>query len=134
VNAAFLLITAGGVLGLVAGLRAAVDPQRPVPQAAAQLAELRVPVEAVVSLARAADVAVAAVAFGMFLLLASLIRDGRSWARAGVCVLVAAALFFGVRDGSFTHVASALLAGLGAGLLFLPPSGRYFATRGGRTG
>ncbi|MEB7505826.1 hypothetical protein [Arthrobacter koreensis] len=133
INAAALLITAGGVVGLIAGLRAAMDPERPAPQAAAQLAELRVPVETILSLARIADVAVAAVAFGLFLLMASLVRDGRSWSRPGTCVLVAAALFFGFRDDSFAHVAAALLAGIGAGMLFLPPSGRYFATRGGRT-
>ena len=133
VKAAVLFITAGGVLGLIAGLRAALDPDRPAPQAAAQLAELRVPVETILSLARVADVAVAAVAFGIFLLLASLVRDGRSWARTGACVVVAAALFFGFRDGSFVHVAGALLAGLGTGLAFMPASSRYFATHGGRT-
>lgn len=133
INTAALLITAGGVLLLIAGLRAALDPERPAPQAAAQLAELRVPVDAVLSLARIADVAVAAVAFGIFLLLASLIRDGRSWARTGACVVVAAALFFGFRDGSFAHVAGALMAVLGTGLLFMPASRRYFATKGGRT-
>ncbi|MBF4994087.1 hypothetical protein ITX31_08180 [Arthrobacter gandavensis] len=133
INTAALLITAGGVLGLIAGLRAALDPARPAPQAAAQLAELRVPVETVLSLARIADVAVAAVAFGIFLLLASLVRDGRSWARTGACVVVAAALFLGFRDSSSAHVAAALLAMLGTGFLFVPSSRRYLASRGGRT-
>ena len=132
INTAALLLIAGGVLSLVAGLRAALDPERPAPQAAAQLAELRVPVEMVLSFARIADVAVSAVAFGIFLLLASLIRDGRSWARTGGCVVVAAALYFAFRDGSSVQVAGALLALVGTGLLFLPASSRYFATKGGR--
>lgn len=133
VNGAALLILAGGTLALVTGLRAAMDPLRPVPLAALQLQDLGVPVESVLTLARIGDAAVTAVAFGLYLLLATLVRDGRNWARSGVCVLVAVALFFGFRDGSFALVATALLAGMGAGLLFLPPSARYFATRGGRT-
>lgn len=133
VNAAALIILAAGVLHLVASLRAAFDPLRPAPLAAVQLQELGVPADMILSLARIADVAVAAVAFGIYLLLASLIRDGRNWARAGVCVLVAAGLFFGFRDGSFPHVAAALITALGTGLLFLPSSARYLATRGGRT-
>lgn len=134
VNAAALIILAAGALHLVASLRAAFDPLRPAPPAAIQLQELGVPADMILSLARIADVAVAAVAFGIFLLLASLIRDGRNWARAGVCVLVAAGLFFGFRDGSFPHVAAALITALGTGLLFLPSSNRYLATHGGRTG
>lgn len=133
VNTAALLILAAGVLALVASLRAAMDPLRPAPPAAIQLQELGVPVDTILSLARVADVAVAAVAFGIYLLLVSLIRDGRNWARAGVCVLVAAGLFFGFRDGSFPHVAAALGTALGTWLLFMPSSARYFATHGGRT-
>lgn len=133
VNAAAMLTLAGGVLGLIASLQAATDPLRPVPQAAIQLQELGAPVDTILTMARAADIAVAAVAFGIYLLLVSLIRDGRNWARAGACVLVAAGLFFGFRDGSFPHVVAALATALGTGLLFLPPSGRYFATHGGRT-
>ncbi|MER2134526.1 MAG: hypothetical protein ABS910_07585 [Arthrobacter sp.] len=133
VNTAVLLIVAAGLLHLVASLQAALDPLRPAPQAAVQLQELGVPADMVLSVARVADVAVAAVAFGTYLLLASLIRDGRNWARAGVCVLVAAGLFFGLRDGSFPHAAAALVTALGAGLLFLPSSASYLATHGGRT-
>ncbi len=133
VNASALLILAAGVLHLTASLQAALDPLRPVPQAAGQLQELGVPVDMVLSVARAADVAVAVVAFGIYLLLASLIRDGRNWARAGVCVLVAAGLFFGFRDSTFPHVAAALITALGAGLLFTPSGTRYLATHGGRT-
>jgi len=133
VNTAALLILAAGVLALVTSLRAAMDPLRPAPPAASQLQELGVPVDTILSLARVADVAVAAVAFGIYLLLVSLIRDGRTWARAGVCVLVAAGLFFGFRDGSFPHVVAALGTALGTWLLFMPSSARYFATHGGRT-
>lgn len=133
VNTAVLLVLAAGVLHLVVSLRAAVAPDRPVPPAALQLQELGVPVDMVLSVARYADAAIAVVAFGICLLLASLVRDGRKWARAGVCVLVAAGLFFGFRDGSFAHVAAALVTALGAGLLFLPASSRFLATRGGRT-
>lgn len=132
VNLAALLITGGGVLTLLIGLREAMDPQRAAPAAASQLEALGVPVEAVLSMARVADVAVAAVAFGFYILLASLIRDGRNWARACCCVLVAAALFFGFKDQAYYHVTAGVLAGLGTGLLFIPQSARYFASRGNR--
>ena len=132
VNLAALLITGGGVLTLLIGLREAMDPQRAAPAAASQLEALGVPVETVLSMARVADAAVAAVAFGFYVLLASLIRDGRSWARAGCVVLVAAALFFGFKELSYQHVTAGVLAGLGTGLLFIPQSARYFASRGNR--
>ena len=132
VNLAALLITGGGVLTLLIGLRKAMDPQRAAPAAASQLEALGLPAETVLSMARVADVAVAVVAFGFYVLLASLIRDGRNWARAGCFVLVAAALFFGFKDLAYQHVTAGVLAGLGTGLLFIPQSARYFASRGNR--
>ena len=132
VTAAALLVAAGGAVALLAGLQSAMDPQRPVPAAAAQLEELGVPADVILSVARIADAAVAAVVFGIYLLLASLIRDGRNWARVGCCILVAAALFLGLRDAAYLHVTAALLAGVGTGLLFLPRGSGYF-TAPGRT-
>ncbi|WP_312181266.1 hypothetical protein [Arthrobacter sp.] len=124
-----MLIAAAGVLVLVVSLRAALDPGRPFPVAAIQLQALKVPPESVLAVARVADVAIAVVTFGLYLFLATLIREGRNWARACCGILIAAALFFGIRDDLAQHVGAALLAGAGLALLFLPHVAPHFAPR-----
>ncbi|MBD8044507.1 hypothetical protein H9638_11885 [Arthrobacter sp. Sa2BUA2] len=124
-----MLIASAGVLLLVVGLQAALDPARPFPAAALQLQQLKVPPESVLAVARVADVALAVVTFGLYVFLATLVREGRNWARVCCCLLITAALFFGIRDNLSQHVGAALLAGAGLGLLFLPRAGRYFAPR-----
>lgn len=133
VNAGALLIFAAGVVVLVAGFRAAMDPGRGVPEATAQLLELGVPADTLLVLARVADVAMTAVTFGACFFLASVIRDGRNWARVCCAALVAAALFFGVLNHAEQHVAAALIAGTGLALSFLPGTARYFARGRART-
>jgi len=133
VNAGAVLIFAAGVMVLVAGFRAAMDPGRGVPEATAQLLELGVPADTLLVLARVADVAMTAVTFGAYFFLASVIRDGRNWARVCCAALVAAALFFGVMNHAEQHVAAALIAGTGLALSFLPGTARYFARARVRT-
>ena len=128
-NIAALLIAAAGALVLVVSLQAALDPGRPYPTVALQLQELRVPPESVLAVTRVADVAVAVVLAGLYLFLATLVREGRNWSRAGCCVLIAASLFFGIRDDLAQHVGAALLTGTAVALVFLPHVASYFAPR-----
>ena len=129
VNAGAWLIAAAGVLVLVVGVRAAFDPGRPFPEAAFQLQQFKVPPESVLAVARVAAAAVAVVTFGLYVFLATLVREGRNWARVCCCLLITASLFLGIRDNLAQHVAAALVAGAGLGLLFLPRAARYFAPR-----
>ncbi|MBD7995656.1 hypothetical protein H9639_10140 [Arthrobacter sp. Sa2CUA1] len=87
------------------------------------------PPESVLAVARVADAALAVVTFGLYLFLATLVREGRNWARVCCCLLITASLFLGIRDNLAQHVGAALLAGAGVGLLFLPRAARYFARR-----
>ncbi|WP_066296416.1 hypothetical protein [Arthrobacter luteolus] len=129
VNAAAVLIAAAGALLLVVGLRAALDPGRPFPEVALQLQQLKVPPESVLAVVRVADAAVAVVTFGLYIFLATLVREGRNWARVCCCLLITASLFFGIRDNLSQQVGAALLAGTGLALTFLPRAARYFAQR-----
>ncbi|MCC3272523.1 hypothetical protein [Arthrobacter zhangbolii] len=82
----------------------------------------------------AVDVAYAVVIFGIAMLLASLVRDKRRWARVASAVLAAVALLYCINLGTGWQLAAACLAAAGAAATFTKGAAPWFRPRTLQTG
>ncbi|WAP52387.1 hypothetical protein OL239_03670 [Arthrobacter sp. ATA002] len=76
-----------------------------------------------------AALASAVVVFGIYLLVAVLIREGRNWARIGGSVLATAGLAEAAAAGAAPQAAALLVAAAGLALLYRRDCNRYFRPR-----
>lgn len=129
VGAAFVLIVAAGVTSLCGGILASRSPVTELPSNAAQLEKLGVDAGEFTAALQVITVAAAIVVFGIYLLVAVLIREGRNWARIGGSVLAAAGLAAAVAAGSAVQGFAVLVAAGGLGLLYRGDCSRYFRPR-----
>jgi hypothetical protein len=129
VSLAFALIVVGGIISLSGGIAASRSPVTELPPNIAELEMLGVDAGEYAAAMRVVTLAAALVVFGIYLLLAVLIREGRNWARIGGSVLAAAGLTEAVAAGSGVQVAALLVAAAGLGMLYRSDCRRYFRPR-----
>jgi hypothetical protein len=129
VSLAFALIVVGGIISLSGGIATSRSPVTELPPNIAELEMLGVDAGEYAAAMQVVALAAALVVFGIYLLLAVLIREGRNWARIGGSVLAAAALTKAVAAGSGVQVAALLVAAAGLGMLYRSDCRRYFRPR-----
>ncbi|WP_461169444.1 hypothetical protein [Arthrobacter sp. Z1-15] len=129
VGFAFVLILAAGVISLWGGVRASRSPVTELPSNAAQLEKLGVDAGEYAAALQVVTLASSIVVFGIYLLVAVLVREGRNWARIGGSVLAAAGLAGAAAAGSVFQALAVLAAAGGLGLLYRGDCSRYFRPR-----
>ena len=129
VRVAYVLILLAGCISLVSGVQASRVPVTELPPVVAQLGELGVDTREYAAVLQFVTLAVTLVVFGLYLLFASMIREGRNWARIGASVLVASALVGTVLNDVVPQTAALLVAALGLALLYRRDCARYFRPR-----
>ena len=129
VGLAFAMIVVAGLISLSGGIAASRNPVTELPANAAEFQRLGVDAGEYAAALQVATMAAALVVFGIYLLIAVLVREGRNWARIGGSVLAAAALTVAVAADSGVQVTAALVAAVGLGLLYRSDCRRYFRPR-----
>ena len=129
VRLGFTLIMLGGLLSLIGGVQTSRLPVTNLPPTATLLEQLGVGADKYAAVIQGAILAASLVAFGLYALLACLIREGRNWARIGGSVLAAAALVIALKSGSEPQVLAVLVAAGGLALLYRADCARYFRPR-----
>lgn len=120
------LIVLGGIITLVGGIAATRTPVPELSSTAAQLERLGVDVTRYAAVFQGLALATALVVFGLYLLFAFLIREGRNWARIGGTVLVGPALVAALVHGEVAQVFATAAAAAGLALLYRRDCNRYF--------
>lgn len=128
-GAAFVLIVAAGVISLWGGIQASRSPVTELPAIAVQLEKIGVGAGEYAAALQVATLACSVVLFGVYLLVAVLVREGRNWARIGGSVLAAAGLAGAAAAGSDSQGLAALVAAGGLCLLYPGGCSRYFRPR-----
>ena len=123
------LIVLGGVITLIGGVAATRAPVSELSATAAQLETFGVDVSRYAAVFQGLALATALVVFGLYLLFAYLIREGRNWARIGGTVLVGPALVAALVHGEVAQVYAAAAAAAGLALLYRRDCNRYFRPR-----
>ena len=129
VSLAFALIVVAGIISLGGGIAASRSPVTELPSNIAELEMLGVDAAEYAAAMRVATIAAAIVVFGIYLLVAVLIREGRNWARIGGSVLAAATLTEAVAAGSDVQMVAVLVAAVGLVMLYRSDCRRYFRPR-----
>ena len=123
------LIVLGGVITLIGGVAATRAPVSELSATAAQLERFGIDVTRYTAVFQGVALATALVVFGLYLLFAFLIREGRNWARIGGTVLVGPALVAALVHGEVAQVYATAAAAAGLALLYRRDSNRYFRPR-----
>ncbi|WP_146070446.1 hypothetical protein [Arthrobacter sp. 08Y14] len=129
VRVAFALIMLAGCISLISGVQASRAPVTELPPLVVQLGELGVDTGEYAAVLQFVTLAATLVVFGLYLLFASMIREGRNWARIGASVLVASALVWAVLNAVVPQTVALLVAALGLALLYRRDCARYFRPR-----
>lgn len=129
VGLAFALIVIAGSISLSGGIAASRRPVTELPSNVAELGRLGVDTAEYAAAMQVVTLAAALVVFGIYLLIAVLIREGRNWARIGASVLAAAGLAAAVDAGPGPQMIAVLMAAVGLGLLYRSDCRRYFRPR-----
>lgn len=129
VGLAFALIVIAGMISLSGGIAASRSTVTELPSNIAELGRLGVNTGEYAAAMQVVTLAAALVVFGIYLLIAVLIREGRNWARIGGSVLAAAGLAAAVAAGSAPQVGAVLVAAVGLGMLYRRDCRRYFRPR-----
>ena len=129
VGAAFVLIVAAGVISLWGGIQASRSPVAELPSIAAQLEKIGIGAGEYATALQVSTLASSVVLFGVYLLVAVLVREGRNWARIGASVLAAAGLAGAAAAGSASQGLAVLVAAAGLCLLYGGDCSRYFRPR-----
>lgn len=129
VRLAFALILLAGFISLVNGVEASRAPVTELPPLVVQLGQLGVDTREFAAALQFVTLATALVVFGLYLLFASMIREGRNWARIGGSVLAGAALVWAVLNAPVPQTAALLVAAVGLALLYRRDCARYFRPR-----
>lgn len=129
VRLGFTLIMLAGLISLFGGVKASRIPVTELPPIAAPLERVGVNAGDYTAVMQAALLAASLVAFGLYVLFACMIREGRNWARIGGSLLAAAALVVALKSGSETQVVAVLVAGGGLALMYRQDCARYFRPR-----
>ncbi|MCC3268390.1 hypothetical protein MUG94_14820 [Arthrobacter gengyunqii] len=129
VRLAFALILLAGFISLISGVQAGRAPITELPPLVVQLGELGVDTSEYAAALQFIALAAALVVFGLYLLFAFMIREGRNWARIGGSVLVAAALVAAFLNAAVPQTVALLVAAAGLALLYRRDCARYFRPR-----
>ena len=129
VRVAYALIMLAGCISLISGVQASRAPVTEMPPLVVQLGELGVDTGEYAAVLQFVTLAATLVVFGLYLLFASMIREGRNWARIGGSVLVASALVWAVLNAVVPQTVALLVAALGLALLYRRDCARYFRPR-----
>ncbi len=129
VRAAFALILLAGFISLISGVQASREPVTEMPPLVVQLGELGFDTREYAAVLQLVTLAAALVIFGLYLLFASMIREGRNWARIGGSILAAAALLWAVLSEEVPQTVPLLVAACGLVLLYRRDCARYFRPR-----
>ena len=129
VGLAFAMILVAGIISLSGGIEASRNPVTELPVNAAVFQRLGVDPGQYATAMQVVTLAAALVVFGIYLLIAVLILEGRNWARVGGSILAAAGLAAAVAAGSGAQVAAVLMAAAAFGLLYIGDCRRYFRPR-----
>lgn len=129
VRLAFGLIMLAGFITLISGVAASRTPIAELPPSAALLGELGVDTGRYAAALQIVTFATALVVFGLYLLFAFMIREGRNWARVGGSILVAGALVAAVLNAAAPQLTALLVAAAGLALLYRQDCARYFRPR-----
>lgn len=131
VRLAFALIMLAGFITLLSGAAGAANraPITELPPSAALLGELGVDTRHYAAVVQVVTFAAVLVVFGLYLLFAFMIREGRNWARIGGSVLVAAAVVAAVLNAATPQIIALLVAAGGLALLYRQDCARYFRPR-----
>ena len=129
VRLAFTLILLAGFISLISGVQAGRAPITELPPLVVQLGELGVDTGEYRAALQFITLAASLVVFGLYLLFACMIREGRNWARIGGSVLVAAALVAAFLNAAVPQMVALLVAAAGLALLYRRDCARYFRPR-----
>lgn len=129
VRLGFALIMLAGFISLAGGVAASRRPLTELPPDAAQLGQLGVTAADYSAAMQAVTLAASLVVFGLYVLFAFMIREGRNWARIGASIIAAAALVLALREDSMPQIAALLLAAAGLVPLYGQRCSRYFRPR-----
>ncbi|MFJ7751409.1 hypothetical protein ACIQXM_15820 [Arthrobacter sp. NPDC097144] len=129
VRLGFALIMLAGFISLGGGVAASRRPLTELPPDAAQLGQLGVTAAEYSTAMQAITLATSLVVFGLYVLFAFTIREGRNWARIGASIIAAAALVLALREDSTPQIAALLLAAAGLVPLYGRRCSRYFRPR-----
>lgn len=129
VRLGFALMMLAGCISLAGGVAASRRPLTELPPDAAQLGQLGVTAADYSAAMQAVTLAASLVAFGLYVLFAFMIREGRNWARIGASVIAAAALVLALREDNMPQTAALLLAAAGLVPLYRQRCSRYFRPR-----
>lgn len=129
VRVSYALIMLAGCISLISGVQASRAPVTELPPLVVQLGELGVDTGEFAAVLQFVTLAATLVVFGLYLLFASMIREGRNWARIGGSVLVASALVWAVLNAVVPQTVALLVAALGLALLYRRDCARYFRPR-----
>lgn len=129
VGLAFGLLVVAGIISLAGGIEASRTPVPELPAALAPLEQFGVDTGNYAAALHAVTLAATLVVFGIYLLSAVLIREGRNWARIGCSVIAAAGLGAAILTGSAPQLIAVLVAIGGLGLLYRRECSRYFRPR-----
>lgn len=129
VRLGFVLIMLAGFISLAGGVAAGRRPLTELPPDAAQLGQLGVTAAEYSAAMQVVTLAASLVAFGLYVLFAFMIREGRNWARIGASIIAAAALVLALREDAVPQIAALLLATVGLAPLYGRRCSRYFRPR-----
>lgn len=132
VGLGFVTILLAGVISLTGGIAASRAPVTGPPVYAALLERVGVDAAEFAAAVQGVTLATALVVFGLYLLIAVLIREGRNWARIGASVLAGAALAATMQADAVLQVLAVLVAIAGLALLYLDKCNTYFRPRRSR--
>ena len=123
------LVFLAGITSLVGGLNTAFAPPAELPPLLAWLETLGVNGADLAASVQAVTLASTVVLFGIYVLMSSLVREGRNWARIAGVVLSTVALTAALLQGSSSQTLASLVAAAGFGLTFRHECSRYFKPR-----
>ncbi|MCC9195595.1 hypothetical protein QNO08_14935 [Arthrobacter sp. zg-Y820] len=132
VGLSFAAIVMAGIISLGGGIAASRAPVTEPPAYAGLLEIFGVDAAEYVTTIQTVTLATALVVFGLYLLVAVLIREGRNWARIGASVLAPMALVATMQAAAVLQVFAVLVAIAGLSLLYLDECNRYFRPRRSR--
>lgn len=129
VRLGFTVIILAGFISLAGGVAASRRTVTELPAGIAQLGQLGLSVREYAAAVQIVTLATSLVVFGLYVLFACMIREGRNWARIGGSLLAGAALVLALRTGTEPQTWAALVAVAGLVPLYGRQCARYFRPR-----